>query len=147
MCLSMHHTPPTEFIVHNGKSYSENVLTWSIPGDRIRRSWNNIDDATRDGAYGISLAAIESSLGFYAISRAETGSGADYYVGPEYGLDKLEASYRLEIAGSNRGNAATIRRRLLGKVKQLRDGNLKLPGLASVVGFLQRQVEIELVGT
>ena len=68
-------------------------------------------------------------------------------MGPEYGLENLEGSYRLEIAGSNRGNPATIRRRLRGKVKQVRDGNSNLPGLVSVVGFLHSQVEIKFVGT
>ena len=60
----------------------------------------NADDATRDGAYSLSLAAIESTLNLVAISRAETRSGADYYVGAPDAVN-LEDAFRLQISGTD----------------------------------------------
>jgi hypothetical protein len=113
-------------------------------------SYANRDDATRDAAYGVSIAAAESELGMLAISRAEHRTGADYYIQAESdwtSADRvdLETAYRLEVSGVDRGSDSVIRSRVRTKVKQLQDGDSDLPGIAAVVGFSQLQVILELV--
>lgn len=105
---------------------------------------NNADDATRDGAYSISLAVTEVELGLVAIGRAETRTGADYYAAP-IGVQDFEQAYRLEVSGLDRGNKSDINRRLREKVQQAHSGKSNLPAIASVVGFLHRTVLIERV--
>lgn len=108
------------------------------------RAWHNKDDATRDGAYIVSLAVVDSELGLVALSRAETRTGADYYVGEPHAFD-LESAYRLEVSGLDIGNESSVRRRLREKIKQTIRGNSNLPALASVVGFQEALVLLEEV--
>jgi len=50
-------------------------------------------------------------------------------------LHDLEASYRLEVSGTDEGNETTIFARLRQKLEQARKGSSNLPAIASVVGF------------
>ncbi|MYD00209.1 MAG: hypothetical protein F4X13_13180 [Gammaproteobacteria bacterium] len=98
------------------------------------RAWNNADDATRDGAYILVVAAVEAELGMVALRRAETRTGADYYVGsPD--TDDLESALRLEVSGVNAGDGRAVRGRLAQKLAQARRGISNLPAMAGVVGF------------
>lgn len=110
----------------------------------MKRAWNNADDATRDGAYSLSIAAIEIELGLLAVERAETRTGADYYMAPS-SPTSLENAYRLEVSGVDHGNEADIRRRLNEKIQQTKHGSSNLPAIAAVVGFLERRIAIEQV--
>jgi hypothetical protein len=84
--LDRHHEPPQAFDLHKSPYASLEILAvlveWEPPDQRCREAWANQDDATRDGAYACALAATEFMLGLYAIRRAETRTGADYYVAP-----------------------------------------------------------------
>ena len=145
VCLARHHTPPRTpiHLVCSGNE-SVGVLTWSAPDETAKRSWKNQDDATRDGAYIVSLAVVEHVLGLVAISRADTRSGSDYYVGrPEQ--EYLEEAFRLEISGVDAGSLAEVRRRLRDKEAQVARGNGPLPAYASVVGFRAATVLVSVV--
>lgn len=143
VCLSRHHVPPADFQVKAGESQSLRQLNWAPPDERATRAWNNSDDATRDGAYSVCIASVEVELGLFALSRAETRTGADYYLGtPSTGL---EEAYRLEVSGVDRGDNLVVSRRLRQKIQQTREGNSNLPAIASVVGFLVRYIGIEVV--
>ena len=143
VCLSRHHTPPVAFEIAVGNAVSVKELVWVQPDDRTKRAWNNEDDATRDGAYSVSLATVESELGYVAVSRAETRTGADYYLGTS--SKTLEEAYRLEVSGVDRGDVSVIAKRLRQKVQQTELGRSNLPAIASVVGFLTKYVGIERV--
>ena len=100
-------------------------------------------DTTMTGAYGIALAVVEVAEGMFAIRRAETGTGADYYVAPQNTrTDDLEAWFRLEISGVDRGDRLILQQRLNQKVRQALDGQSNLPALAAVVGFRAKCVAI-----
>ena len=98
-------------------------------------AWGNAINATESGAYACALAAIKQSQGLYAVRRAETFTGADYYIEPLNGTTrKLENCYRIEIS---RTDLATleVRRRLKVKPNQAKLGNSPLPAIPVVVGF------------
>ena len=143
VCLLRHHLPPTQFNIEVNGSAAVRLLQWTVPDDRAKRAWNNTDDATRDGAYSLSLAAIEAELGYVAVRRAETRTGADYYLGTS--STSLEEAYRLEVSGVDRGDVPAVARRLREKVQQARLGISNLLAIASVVGFLVRHVGVESV--
>ena len=108
-------------------------------------AWANISDATRDGAYACALAATELSCKLYAVKRAETLTGADYYVGSDdCSIEDLEDCYRLEVSGTNLSQSE-VYRRLKIKVKQTEEGNSSLPALAVVVGFKVRVIAMKFV--
>ena len=76
-----------------------------------------------------------------ALARAETRSGADYYVGRADMAD-MEDAHRLEISGTDQGEEGQFRRRLERKLRQASRGSSALPALACVVGFKLRQIVI-----
>jgi len=98
VCLHRHHRSPAEFDVVSDESSCSRQLSWLRPTPEVAASWNNSDDAVRDGAYSVALAAVEVELGFVSLLRAEKKTGADYYVGPP-GTD-AENAIRLEVSGT-----------------------------------------------
>lgn len=141
-----HHTPPTEFkIIHDDREFQIEV-DWLPSDDRALKAWANQDDATRDTAYACALAAVELSCNLVALQRAETRTGADYYVAAiGQTLDDLENCFRLEVSGTDLGSAE-VRRRLQEKVAQARRGNSNLPAIAAVLGFRAKLIMISSVG-
>lgn len=135
VALARHHEPPTTlFSVACEGSVTLRSLAWTAPTAVALRAWNNADDATRDGAYILVVAAVEAELGMVALRRAETRTGADYYVGsPD--TDDLESALRLEVSGVNAGDGRAVRGRLAQKLAQARRGISNLPAMAGVVGF------------
>ena len=145
VCLAKHHSPPrTELLIECCGREAKRTLSWRFPDDTAQRAWNNEDDATRDGAYIVSIAVVEKELGLVALSRAETRTGADYYVGSPDATD-FEDAFRLEVSGVDRGKLPAIRRRLREKEEQALRGDSPLPAYASVVGFGEASVLLNLV--
>lgn len=135
VALSRHHQPPvTRFAIDHAGSQNHRSLKWSAPTSAALRAWNNRDDATRDGAYIVAIAAVEAEMGLVALSRAETRTGADYYVGQGEASD-LEDAVRLEVSGVDAGDQSEVRRRLVQKIEQTRKGRSNLPAMSGIVGF------------
>lgn len=143
VCLLRHHLPPTQFNIEVNGSAAVRLLQWDVPDDGTKRAYNNTDDATRDGAYSLSLAAIEAELGYVAVRRAETRTGADYYLGTS--STSLEEAFRLQVSGVDRGDVLAVARRLREKVQQVRLGISNLPAIASVVGFFVKHISVQSV--
>jgi hypothetical protein len=120
------------------------LTSWATPTERRHAAWASQDDATRDAAYGIVIAAAEAHLGLFMTGRAPVRSGADYLVSPtpynqemEDPLDFEEmAVSRLEVSGIiHCGDDSVLVSRLLVKVGQLRRAVANYPGIAGVVAF------------
>lgn len=139
VCLSRHHTPPTDLELSDNGESSPATVDWITPDGRVRAAWANDSDATEAGAYGCVIAAVEDQRGLFAVRRAETASGADYYVGPfGSGESDLEDCIRLEVSGVDRGDHREVARRVLQKIQQAREGRSSLPAVAGVMGFAAR---------
>lgn len=146
VCLDRHHQSPVNILIANATGEKRAVIRWEKADDRTRGALNNETDTTEAGAYACIIAAVELSEGMFAVRRAETGTGADYYVAPAgKGLDDLEDCWRLEVSGTDKGNAAAVARLLKRKVLQARSGNSNLPALAGVIGFEVLNILIEYV--
>ena len=136
VCLDRHHASPKRFAIRNGDAKQEAEVLWEQTDERCRAAWANEVDATEAGAYGCAIAAAELTQGLFAIRRAETGTGADYYVAPPgHGRDDLEECLRLEVSGVDHGAEAIVEQRLRGKLDQAAGGRSNLPAMAGVVGF------------
>lgn len=148
VCLDRHHISPQIFSV-KGCTRSLNAhVEWEETDERTRAAWANEDDTTEAGAYACAVAAVELSDGLIAMRRAETRTGADYYVAPvNLDSDDLEDFLRLEVSGTNNGKSSAIERRLKEKVQQAVDGDSNLPAIAAVVGFRARLIKMERVDT
>jgi hypothetical protein len=143
VCLARHHQPPVVFAIDQAGNKHSRTVDFLIPDERTRNAYANEIDATEDGAYGLSLAAVESVAGMVAVRRAETLTGADWYIAPEGELlEDLEGCVRLEVSGTLAGSSSDVNRRLQEKVAQAAKGNSNLPAIAAVVGFKVLEVAI-----
>jgi hypothetical protein len=124
------------------------IMAWDASDERCRNAWANEIDATEAGAYAIALAAVELADGFVAVRRAETGTGADYYIAPsdDPGED-LECCIRFEVSGTDRGAASEVAQRLRDKLSQAAAGASNLPAMAGVVGFRAQLVMLQVLDT
>lgn len=142
VCLGRHHSPPTDLTVDRGRQINA-VAEWHPPDDRTKHAWANEIDATEAGAYCVALAALELTDDLVAIRRAETHTGADYYVAPRGTLTiDLEDAFRLEVSGIDEGSPASVKTRLRQKLEQTARGRSSLPAIAAVVAFSSAQVAI-----
>lgn len=144
VCLSKHHEPPKDARVHDNDESSTTQLEWDAPSQRMQGAWANETDATEAGAYACVLAAIDMMKQLVAVRRAETRTGADYYVAPRgVPAEDLEECYRLEVSGSDAASEQVIRARLRQKLEQAANGACNLPAIAGVVGFKELLILLE----
>lgn len=145
VCLDRHHVSPKEFILQNDGTESIAKVEWEVTDSRIQAAWSNTDDTTRDGAYAVAIAATELLRGMVAIKRAETRTGADYYIAfADQDLEDLENCFRLEVSGTNL-DKAEVKKRLRIKIEQTKKGNSNLPALAAIVGFKVHLILLQTV--
>jgi hypothetical protein len=146
VCLDRHHVSPREFTIQTQTSASQATARWDAPDNRVRGAYANKTDTTETGAYACVIAAVELVEGLFAVRRAETCTGADYYLAPlGKGIEDLEDCLRLEVSGTDAEAKLAVERRLRQKVQQTLDGSSSLPALAGVVGFPSLLICIERV--
>jgi hypothetical protein len=123
------------------------TISFPVPDARISNAHANEIDATEAGAYGVSLAAVEAVAGLFAVRRAETLTGADWYIAPAgVSADDLEDCIRLEVSGTSSGGSSEVSRRLQEKIAQTARGKSNLPAMAAVVGFKVLEIAIAPLG-
>jgi hypothetical protein len=145
VCLDRHHESPKEFTLIDDEVELIAQVEWELTDDRIKAAWANVDDTTRDGAYACAIATTELLRGMVAIKRAETRTGADYYIAPiDQNLEDLENCFRLEVSGTH-SDKSEVKRRLSSKLKQAKQGKSNLPALAIVIGFKVRLILLKTV--
>jgi hypothetical protein len=146
VCFDRHHSSPIDFQLESISTKLSVAVRWVLTDAQTKAAWANDTDTTEAGAYACALAAAEVSEGLFAIRRAETKTGADYYVAPQGSpIDDLENSLRLEISGVDGAPAPVVLQRLQAKLKQVARGNGNLPALAGVVGFAARLILLDKV--
>jgi len=124
------------------------LIEFQKPSTRVLNAWANDIDTTENGAYCVCLAAVEVEEQLVAVKRAETLSGADWYVAPVgTAPDDLERCLRLEVSGLDTGARSAVEARLRQKVDQARRAASNLPAIASVVGFKERAIAIRKVSS
>ncbi len=143
VCLDRHHQSPTEFHVHWEDRRTDALVVWEPTDDRTKAAWANETDTTEAGACACVLAAIEMLDELVAVRRAETGTGADYYLAPPgTPADDWENFLRLEVSGTDQGNESTVADRLRRKLQQAESGASDLPAIAGVVGFRAKLIRL-----
>jgi len=146
VCFDRHHSSPIDFQLESIAVKLSTAVHWVLADAATQAAWANDTDTTEAGAYACVLAAAELAEGLVAIRRAETKTGADYYVAPQgTPIDDLENSLRLEISGVDSAAAPIVHKRLQDKLKQVANGKGNLPALAGVVGFAARLILLDKV--
>ena len=143
VCLDRHYAPPTNVSIADNGQRTVASVTWDVTSDQVRAAWANELDATRDGAYAMALAGVEVITGLVGVRRAETLTGADYWLAePDATTEHLEGRIRLEVSGVDIGGPQVIGSRLAAKLRQLERGKSGSAGIACVVGFRERLIRV-----
>jgi hypothetical protein len=146
VCLDRHHQSPIDFDIDDSGEKLQALIEWEATDDKTKHAWANEIDTTEAGAYAFVLAAVEITSGMVAVHRAETKTGADYYIAPAGSpIDDLEDCLRLEVSGLDKGLVSAVVQRLKAKLDQAASGASNLPAMAGVVGFQARLIMLKLV--
>ena len=149
VCMERHSGSPRVWSVQiDQEPLGEYLVTWDLPTPAQLRSCANQDDATRDGAYGLALAAVDAHAGLVALRRAEGRSGVDFYLVPDgaeipdshdYDIDRDDL-ISLEVSGINDDTDRVVRARIREKIEHVRAGMRSCPSIVGVVGFRRARV-------
>lgn len=110
-------------------------IQWSEPiTTAMRRFWNDLEEATKEGACGLAILLIRALTGYTVIERSKKGTGVDWWLGTDDELFQHKA--RLEVSGILRGDATAITQRMSVKKRQSKQSDTsQLPAYIVVVEF------------
>lgn len=109
-------------IVHD-KEHEDKVI-WDNADqitDQIRRTWNDIEEATEWGATGLAFVVILQHTEYTVINCSRRGTGFDYWLGHKEAAEKLvfQNEARLEVSGMLREEKdSRIKQRVREKLDQ-----------------------------
>jgi hypothetical protein len=128
------HKPHVRLPVHGDFSATFS-LSWSEGmTEAKRRFWNDLEEATQQGAYAVAILLIRALTGFTIIERSRKGTGFDWWLGTEDNL--FQGKARLEVSGILRGAARRINSRIKARMRQIRQSDhLALSAYVVVVEF------------
>jgi hypothetical protein len=87
VCLdNQAHTSSVRLVI-DGTFTAAFSLSWS---ERVteakRRFWNDLEEATQQGAYAVAMLIIRALTGYTVIERSRKGTGFDWWLGTEDNL-------------------------------------------------------------
>ena len=129
-----------------GSANTEFAVLWETVTEVQRRTYNDLEEATEHGAYGVALILLREITGKKAIDRSKKGSGFDYWIG-ETDDDELIFSNkaRLEVSGILSGTDSKIDTRLRTKLDQVKPSDISgFPAYIAIIEFGQPKARVEL---
>src|ERR1700736_2971627 len=135
VCLDHQAHTSTVRLVADGAFTAAFSLSWSEGvTEAKRRFWNDLEEATQQGAYAVAILLIRALTGYTVIERSRKGTGFDWWLGTEDNLFQRKA--RLEVSGILRGTTRRISSRIKARMGQTRQSdNLALTAYVVVVEF------------
>ena len=165
VCLQSQGHEPGVTLVVRGHFANAYALAWPPASPQARRTWNDPEETTEDGAVGLAVLLAWREIGWPVILRSWKGSGFDYWLGDrETGRvspaersataalrsllreDSLIVRGRLEVSGIREGGDAAVSQRVRDKLRQINRGDSwPLPGFVIVVEFSRPLAEVSAV--
>lgn len=113
-------------------------------------TYNDLQDATEHGAYGLALATAALRLGATVAERSYKGTGFDFHLWPPGAAaasdpdDIFGGTWGLEASGILEGDRATIVARLAQKRSQVAEASESRPVLIAIVEFSEPRTLLDL---
>lgn len=101
-------------------SASECSIHWTPLTPDMVRTWNDLQDASEVGAYGIALLLMTRLTEYTTLERSKKGPGFDYWLGFKTSdeMFPFQRKARLEVSGILDGTDSQIRSRVKEKLEQ-----------------------------
>ena len=121
-------------------------VEWDKVTDVHRRSYNDLDEATEHGAYGVAIILLREITGKKAVDRSKKGTGFDYWIGDSNDDDLIFSNKaRLEVSGIREGNDSKIAARLRTKIAQVQPSDDSgFPAYIAIIEFGQPKAWVDL---
>jgi hypothetical protein len=110
------------------------IVTRLLVTDLMKRSHNDEEKATENGACGIAILLMKQLTKYTVIDQSRKGTGFDYWLGNK-DEDPFKNSARLEVSGIRKGSRSTLANRINIKMDQINKSNRNLPAYIVVVEF------------
>ena len=109
-------------------------LLWPEVTPQMKNCYNDLQDSTENGAYGLAFLLIKQLTDYTVIQRSRKGPGFDYWLGRE-GNSLFQNTARLEVSGILKGTASKIASRVKQKLAQVSPSDGTSPAYIVVVEF------------
>jgi hypothetical protein len=121
----------------SGAHAQQFLVQWPPVDDQARRCYNDLQEATERGAYGIAILIVCDITGMVVVERSKKGPGFDYWLGneDEDGGELFERKARLEVSGILSASRPQVQARVRQKKKQMKPSDRLAPGYVAVVEF------------
>lgn len=128
------HIPQIEIRVSGfwNKSLS---LDWNRTTDEAIRTWQNEQQTTELGAYGVALVLVGTVVGLKAFQVSRKFSGFDFWLTEKGKVYPFQEAARLEVTGIRHGSESDKKSRLKEKMNRLYEYPSPLPAFIVVVEF------------
>lgn len=134
VCLDeVGHQSGVEFQV-KGLHKTKFRLLWPVVTPQMKNCYNDLQDSTEYGAYGIAFLLLKQLTEYTVIQRSRKGPGFDYWLGKE-DSSLFQDKARLEVSGILKGTASKIATRVKQKLAQVSPSDGTFPAYVVVVEF------------
>ncbi|MBK5276937.1 MAG: hypothetical protein JJE30_18075 [Desulfuromonadales bacterium] len=134
VCLDeVGHQSGVEFQV-KGLHKTKYKLLWPAVTPQMKNCYNDLQDSTEYGAYGIAFLLLKQLTNYTVIQRSKKGPGFDYWLGKEGGT-LFQDKARLEVSGILKGTASKIASRVKQKLTQVAPSDGTFPAYVVIVEF------------
>ena len=127
-----------------GLQKQERVLTWPSVTDQQRRCYNDLQEATERGAYGVAILVVKELTGQLVVERSKKGPGFDYWLAHADDEQLFSNKARLEVSGILSGTDTEMRGRTRQKKKQIQPSARLAPGYVAIVEFSKPTAHLEV---
>jgi hypothetical protein len=110
-------------------------LEWAPVDEQARRCYNDLQEATELGAYGIAILIVCDLTGMVVVERSKKGPGFDYWLGDRDDDLLFAGKARLEVSGILSGSRSQVQTRMRQKKEQIKPSDHLAPGYVAVVEF------------
>ncbi len=147
VCLEQqHHRSGVELGVE-GVAEQSFQLVWQTPiTEEIRRSWEDAEEATEEGACALAFWVVLEMHDLTVIRRSRKSTGFDYWLARR-DEQLFQDAARLEISGIRQGTNAAIKNRVRERGRQTQQSDKALshlPAYVVVVEFSQPKCLVEV---
>jgi hypothetical protein len=118
-------------------------LEWQAVDRQQERSYNDLQEATENGACCIAILLLRELTGKVVVERSRKGLGFDYWLGDGDDDQLFSGKARLEVSGILSGTLGQIMGRVKQKREQIRPSKHLAPGYVAVVEFGNPFAQVE----